>query len=33
MINEDMYIKEITRKYPGTKRVLMYYDLLATGCG
>jgi len=33
MINEDMKIKEIIRRYPRMKRVLRYYDLLSAGCG
>jgi len=33
MINEDMKIKEIIRKYPGVKRILKHYDLLTSGCG
>jgi len=33
MIKEDMKIKEVIRKYPGTKRILKHYELLASGCG
>jgi hypothetical protein len=33
MITGDMTIKEIIRKYPATKRILKYYDMLSSGCG
>jgi len=33
MIDGDMKLKDIIRKYPNTKRILKYYDLLSDGCG